>query len=108
MAEENHMLRKLATGVLPSQINTYLIVTQQFLSHKGEVRTCFYEQVGDLERQEDVFLKEMDKLTRHRYQSKARSEKKKFTSSDTVPFRSGRLDFRFSPIYLFPSYSSWS
>lgn len=53
MAEENHMLRKLATGVLPNQIKSYLIVTQQFRSYKGGVSTSSYEQVGDLERQKD-------------------------------------------------------
>lgn len=36
----------------------------------------------------------------------AERKKKKFTSSITVPFRSVRLDFRFSPICPFPSWSS--
>lgn len=55
MAEENHMLRKLATGVLPSQIERDLIDTQQYHSHTSEVWTSFYGQVGGLRRQEDDF-----------------------------------------------------
>lgn len=55
MAEENHMLRKLATGVLPSQIEKDLIDTQQYHSHTSKVWTSFYGQVGGLKRQEYDF-----------------------------------------------------